>query len=59
LREANQKLQAEIERLNGLTAISGSGPTSQPSKKKFEELSTEEQEERLMSAAQAIDAGRN
>lgn len=57
LREANKKLQAEVERLNGLTAIGGSGPTSQPAPKKIEDMSDEEQGAYFLRAAQAVDNG--
>lgn len=58
LRAANQKLQAEVERLNGLTSIGGSGPTSQPAPKKFEDMSEEEQNAQLLRAAAAVDESR-
>lgn len=58
LKEANKTLKAENERLTGLTAIGGSGPTTPPAKKKFEDMSPEEQEQRLMAGAQAHDEGR-
>lgn len=57
LTKTNQKLQTEVDRLNGLTSISGSAPSPQPSPKKFEDMTSEEQEKHVLAAAQRIDAG--
>jgi hypothetical protein len=56
LREQNKKLQAEVERLNGLTQLNGSGPTSPPSQKSFESMSDEEQDAYLLRRAANLDA---
>lgn len=58
LRDANKKLQIEVDRLNEQLGLGGGGVTVQPAKKKFEELSSEEQEKSLLAAATAIDEGR-
>ncbi len=57
MREANKKLQSELDRLNGLTSISGSGPSSQPAKKSFNNMTDSEQDAWLRTHAAAIDAG--
>lgn len=59
LRETNKKLQAEIDRLNGLTQLNGSGPTSPPAQKSFESMSDAEQDQYLLRQAEKIDAANN
>ena len=54
---ANTKLKAEIDRLTGLTSISGGSPTAPPAKKDFTSMSPEEQDAYLMRRAEAVDAG--
>jgi hypothetical protein len=57
LRETNKKLQAEIKRLNGLTQLNGSGPTSPPAQKSFKDMSDDEQNQYLLRQAEKADAG--
>ena len=56
--EANKKLKAEIDRLNGLTAVTPGGVTSGPRSRNFNDMSSAEQDAYLMSEAARIDAGR-
>lgn len=50
------ELQSEITRLNGLTQPGGSGPTSKPKAKRFEDLSSEEQDAELLRQAREADS---
>jgi len=56
--EANKKLKAENDRLNGLTAVTPGGVTSGPRSRNFNDMSSAEQDAYLMSEAARIDAGR-
>jgi hypothetical protein len=58
LDEANKKLQTEVNRLNEQLSLGGGGVTTQPARKKFEEMSAGEQEKSLLAAATAVDEGR-
>lgn len=55
LREQIKAKDKEIERLNGLTSIGGSGPTAPPSKKTFDQMSEGEQDDFLMRQANKAD----
>jgi len=56
LRADAAKWKAEVDRLNGLTSPSKDGVTSPPSTKRFEDMSSKEQEALLMRRAEEIDA---
>ena len=47
LREENNKLKTEIQRLNKLTGLKGSNATVPPAEKAFDEMSLKEQESYL------------
>ena len=55
LQQENQTLKTEIERLNKLTGISGSGPSKKPVTKSFDEMTPAERESELTRMAQEAD----
>lgn len=55
LQKENQDLKTEIERLNKLTGITGSGPSKKPVTKSFNEMTTAEREAELTRMAQEVD----
>lgn len=55
LEEDNKKLKAEVERLNGLTRIDGSGPTSPSAPKNLDNMSSDEAMEHLRQRARSAD----
>lgn len=55
LQEENQKLKDEIDRLNKLTGLSGSGPTKKPIVKSLDEMSGEERGAELQRMAEEAD----
>lgn len=57
LETENATLKKEIERLNKLTGISGSGPTQRPSSKSFDDMTSTEQAAHLKRQAEEFDKG--
>ena len=55
LQQENQDLKTEIERLNKLTGITGSGPSKKPVTKSFDEMTTAEREAELTRMAKEAD----
>lgn len=55
LQKENQTLKTEIERLNKLTGITGSGPTKKPEIKSFDDMTAAEREAELTRMAKEAD----